>query len=39
MAVYTSAGGCSGPFMEVACSDEECGIRAALSVALTAGWA
>ena len=37
MAVYTSAGGCSGPFTEVACSDEECGIRAALSVALTAG--
>jgi hypothetical protein len=37
MAVYTSAGGCSGPFMEVACSDDECGIRAALSVALTAG--
>ncbi len=37
MAIYVSAGGCSGPFTQVACSDDECGIRAAMSVSLAAG--
>ncbi len=37
VAIYTSTGGCAGPFNQVACSDDECGIRAALSVSLNAG--
>jgi hypothetical protein len=37
LAIYRSSGGCAGPFTQVACSDDDCGIRAALSTSLTAG--
>ncbi len=37
MAVYTSAGGCAGPFVEVGCDDNGCGQRGTITAALNAG--
>lgn len=37
MAIYTSSGGCAGPFNQAACSDDDCGIRGAISRSLTGG--
>ncbi len=36
MAVYSSANGCSGPLIEVACDDDAGGLKSALSVTLAA---
>ena len=39
MAIYTSAGGCSGPFVQVACNDDlggSCGFQAAINTQLLA---
>ena len=39
MAIYTSAGGCSGPFVQVACNDDLCGpsgLQAAITTSLLA---
>jgi hypothetical protein len=37
MAIYTSVGGCAGPFAEVACSDDEGNLQSAISRTLNAG--
>jgi len=37
MAIYTSSGGCSGPFTAVACNDNSCSFRAAITTTLNAG--
>jgi hypothetical protein len=37
MAIYTAPAGCGGPFTEVACNDNACGFRAAITTTLTAG--
>jgi hypothetical protein len=35
MTIYTSPGGCAGPFAMVACNDNSCGFRAAITTTLT----
>src|ERR1041385_7699703 len=40
MAIYTSSGGCAGPFTEVGCNDDACGLfglRSAITQQLSAG--
>jgi hypothetical protein len=37
MAIYTSAGGCAGPFTAVECNDDQSGLHAALTVNLNTG--
>jgi hypothetical protein len=37
MAVYTTANGCTGPFSQVACDDDQGGLKSAISTTLTAG--
>jgi hypothetical protein len=39
MAIYTSSSGCGGPYSAVACNDNACGTKAAVTVSLTAGTA
>src|SRR5881296_375717 len=36
MAIYTSAGGCAGPFAQVACNDDSCLLKAAITASLLA---
>jgi hypothetical protein len=37
MTVYRSSSGCTGPFTQVACSDDTCGLRASITTNLAAG--
>jgi hypothetical protein len=37
LGIYTSKGTCGGPFTEVACGDDECGLLADINVPLSAG--
>jgi len=37
MAIYTASGGCAGPFLETACSDDEGDLQSAISRTLAAG--
>jgi hypothetical protein len=37
IALYSSVGGCQGPFQLVACNDSSCGPRAAITTSLNAG--
>ena len=37
LGVYISGGDCSGPFTQVACSDDDCSVRSVLETTLTAG--
>jgi hypothetical protein len=37
VAIYTSPGGCAGPFSMVACNDNSCSFRAAITTTLNAG--
>jgi hypothetical protein len=37
MALYSSSGGCNGPFLQLACNDDAGGLRSAISQSLSAG--
>ena len=37
MALYQSLNGCSGPFSEIGCNDDACGLRSGMTAALTKG--